>query len=94
MGRVYAIEEGTERRILVRIECDHPDCEQWFKPGSGDGWTVYGVNDGETKLRYYYCPLHEVYVPVRHSVNTSVSRPISGSLSDRVSESIKEQNDE
>lgn len=96
MGSVYAIEEDTGRKILVRIECDHPDCKQWIKPGPVDGWTVYVVDDGNgtTKSRFYYCPLHEIESsPVRHSVNTPVVHPISGSLSDRVSESIRELKD-
>lgn len=61
MSRIYATEEGSGRRFLVRVECDGPGCEESIKPHpriSESGWTRYGQDHGPgtEKLEWDYCP--------------------------------------
>jgi len=63
MGKVYAVEEGTGRRFLVRIECDDSNCDNSIKPNPQiceSGWTKRGNDSGPgtQKDEYYYCPKH------------------------------------
>lgn len=60
--RIYAIEEGTGRRRLVRIECDKDGCDAVLVPGPGvlnSGWTLGGYRDGKEKYWFDRCPDHE-----------------------------------
>ena len=61
MSRVYATEDGTKRRFLVRLECDGPGCEATIKPHpeiNKSGWTKRGQDNGPgtDKLEWDYCP--------------------------------------
>jgi len=59
MAKVYAVEETSGKRILVRIECDEPSCDAKIKPHpeiSKSGWIKKGVSDGSFTTEYYYCP--------------------------------------
>lgn len=46
MSRIYAVEEGTSRRFLARIECDASGCEASIKPNpeiATSGWVKCGL---------------------------------------------------
>lgn len=62
MGRIYAVEEDTGQRHLVRIECDHIGCLAKMKPGDAHvmQWTKKGWDNGlgTDKFENYYCPEH------------------------------------
>jgi hypothetical protein len=59
MGRVYAVEEESKRRFLLRLECDEPGCSRHTKPGDIEGWLKRGQTDGfGNSLEWYYCPVH------------------------------------
>jgi hypothetical protein len=59
--RVYAVEEGTQRRFLVRLECDGTGCDATIKPHpeiNKSGWTKRGVYYGpgdSRNLEWDYC---------------------------------------
>lgn len=60
MARVYAIEEHTGRRILIRIGCN--GCDAALKPGPdvvNNGWTKVGQDSGigTDKLEWTWCPV-------------------------------------
>lgn len=55
MARVYAREEETDRRILIRLECDHPGCAAVLKPGpdvADSGWKKTGSDKGTGTEKY------------------------------------------
>jgi hypothetical protein len=63
VSRVYAVEEGTARRFLVRLECDEPCCRETITPGpysAQSGWTKRGTLDLRTResLEWNHCPVH------------------------------------
>ena len=64
MARIYAVEEGSGIRFLVRIECDGPGCNDSFKPGDSkmQDWEKRGMDHGigTPKLEWDYCPLCKV----------------------------------
>ena len=62
MSRVYAVEEGTGRRFIVRIECDGPICCETITPRSDiaeSGWVKRGIDNGSgtDRLEWDYCPM-------------------------------------
>ena len=68
MARVYAVEEGTGKRFLVRIECDA--CDATIKPHpeiSKSGWVkvgkVWGSGPTARRLEWDYCPDHAHSAP-------------------------------
>lgn len=49
MSSIYAVVEGTGKRILVEIECDGSGCVNKIKPNpkiSQSGWTKTGLYAG------------------------------------------------
>lgn len=58
--RIYALEEGTEHKLLIALECDH--CGARIRPHSGiasSGWVKQGLYYGPKDPRntqYHYCP--------------------------------------
>jgi len=59
MSKIYAQIEGSEKRILVYIECD--TCEARIKPHltiAKSGWTIQGWDNGPgtDKHTVDYCP--------------------------------------
>jgi len=60
MGRIYAVEEDTGHRKLVRLECDYPGCKAKMKPGDAHvaKWTKVGSSNGTDIYENYYCPEH------------------------------------
>lgn len=62
MARIYATEDNTGRRILVRITCDYIGCERSVRPTSSKtGWEKHGwdYGPGTDKVETYYCPDHK-----------------------------------
>jgi hypothetical protein len=59
---VYAVEEGSGKRFLVRLECDHGDCDATIKPHpeiASSGWTKRGGRDSAGfTWENTYCPRH------------------------------------
>jgi len=60
MSRIYATEDDTGRRCLVRLECDGPGCEATIKPHpeiAKSGWTMRGIDFGPGRdgLEWDYC---------------------------------------
>ncbi len=61
MSRVYAVEEGSGKRFLVRLECDKNGCTEVIKPYreiASSGWTKHGIRENGTSLEWDYCPRH------------------------------------
>ena len=61
MSRVYAIEEGTNKRHLIRTECDYVGCDKSIKPHpeiAKSGWTNCGIISTSDSLEWNYCPEH------------------------------------
>lgn len=62
MARVYAVEEETDHRFLVRIECDEPGCNASILPNpdiATNGWVKRGCwGDGASTFESAYCPDH------------------------------------
>lgn len=61
MSRIYATEEDSGRRFLVRLECDEPGCSEKLLPGpsvSESGWVKVGEMDRGTSLEWDYCQEH------------------------------------
>ncbi len=64
MGRVYANEEETGRRVLLRLECDEPGCPAGIKPNpdiARSGWKKHGSYDAVARqdvAEFIYCPEH------------------------------------
>jgi hypothetical protein len=60
--KIYGIEGNSSKQILLRIECDFPDCYESIKPNpniSESGWVQYGQTDGiGGNLIWDYCPIH------------------------------------
>ena len=59
--KIYAIVEGTGRRLLVRSECDRAGCAATLAPGpdvAKSGWTVRGFRDRGHLYWFEYCPEH------------------------------------
>jgi hypothetical protein len=61
VSRVYAVEEGTGRRFLLRIECDGSGCSKSIAPRpdiAESGWVKRMQDDGPgtDKLRWDFCP--------------------------------------
>jgi len=67
MAKVYAVEEGTGRRFLVRLECDA--CDATIKPHpeiSSSGWMKRVQIEppggpGSARFEWHYCPDHAHY---------------------------------
>jgi len=60
MARVYAREEDSDRRFIVRIECDKIGCSSVIKPGpqiASSGWTKRGSTFSPSAVSDY-CPEH------------------------------------
>jgi hypothetical protein len=56
MGKIYAVEEDTGDRRLVRIECDY--CDNQTKPHSGivwAGWEKCGWDNGPGTEKFDVC---------------------------------------
>ncbi len=63
MSRVYAFEEGSGRRFLVRLECDRSGCDASIKPHleiADSGWMKRGINDPRQggRSEWHFCPRH------------------------------------
>ena len=62
MSRVYATEEDTGRRFLLRLECDAAGCLATIEPHpeiTQSGWMRCGYRDRSgTVFEYDYCPEH------------------------------------
>lgn len=61
MAAVYATEEASGDRVLVRLECDEPMCEARIAPRptiAGSGWTKRGIIANGVKFEYVFCPDH------------------------------------
>lgn len=61
MARIYATEEGTGRRFLLRLECDGPGCSESIKPHpeiAESGWMKRSQLVGSQVLAWDYCPSH------------------------------------
>lgn len=61
MGRVYATENDSGARVLVRIECDAPMCDAKVRPHpeiATSGWVKCGVKKNDVRFEYAYCPDH------------------------------------
>lgn len=61
MSKIYAKIEGSEKRILLRIECDGSGCNASIKPHpeiAHSGWTKCGWDNGPGTDTFvlYYCP--------------------------------------
>jgi hypothetical protein len=62
MGRVYATEDESGRRVLVRIKCDAAGCDASVPPGHNLGWMRFGryrcPGASENMSDLVYCPKH------------------------------------
>lgn len=61
MSRIYAVEEATDHRFLVRLECDAMGCKATIRPHpeiAQSGWRNCGVMDKGAKYELDYCPDH------------------------------------
>jgi len=61
MARVYAIEENSKKRHLIRLECDYPNCSSIIKPGDTmlkSNWTKQGIIGTYDSFEHHYCPEH------------------------------------
>lgn len=59
MGKVYAVVEGDNTRVLVQLECDR--CDATIKPNpdiSKSGWRMAGFDHGPGTEQFveYFCP--------------------------------------
>ena len=57
MARIYAIVEGSDERVLVRIECDF--CDNSIKPNpdiAESGWMKSGNHNDPGCYHVVYCP--------------------------------------
>jgi hypothetical protein len=61
MSRVYATEEDSGARVLVRLECDAAMCDAKIRPHpeiAQSGWVKSVVVRHGTRFEYAYCPEH------------------------------------
>jgi hypothetical protein len=66
LSRIYAVEEDSGRRVLIRIECDGPMCTAKITPSpdiAQSRWVTWGCKKWDTKFEYAYCPDHADLVP-------------------------------
>lgn len=59
MSRIYATEEDSGCRFLLRIECDGNLCKASIAPNpeiSKSGWRKHGVRKHDCRFEYDYCP--------------------------------------
>ena len=60
MARIYATEERSGKRVLLRLECDGGDCSATIKPHpdiAQSGWVVHGQSERDGfALTWDYCP--------------------------------------